>query len=111
MAEEVKAVTVNIKTAGHEQLDELIGGDEEGHFHLSKEEYTLLLDVLGDYEDELDSDEALYKLRESEYGRLTEILDLLYPDEDADPEDILIGIIDDNTDILDCGIVGNEDNP
>ena len=108
MPDEVKAVTINIKTAGHEQLDELIGGDDTGHYHLDAEEYSLMTELLEDYKDELDDGEDFYKLRASEHERLLEILDILCPDEEDDPEEVLAEIINARItehDIIDGGEV------
>ena len=93
MAEEYKTVTICIKSAGHEQLDGIKGGDDSGHYHLTEDELDLLDGVLNAYQDELAEDDTFHKLRDGEYNRLIELLDLLYPDEDADPEKILAEII------------------
>ena len=94
MAEEYKAVTICIKTAPHEELDGIKGGDASGHYHLTEDEYDLMQGVLGEYRDELAEEDTFHKLRDAEYNRLTEILDLLYPDEDTDAEDVLAALID-----------------
>ena len=114
MAEEYKAVTICIKSAGHEELDGIKGGDDSGHYHLTEDEHNLLDGVLSEYQDELDEEDTFHKLRESEYNRLIELLDLLYPTEDDDPEQILAGIINSHTstyvtehDIIDGGLVNH----
>ena len=114
MAEEYQAVTICIKSAGHEQLDGLMGGDDDGHYHLTEDERDLLDGVLNEYQDELAEDDIFHKLRDGEYNRLVELLDLLYPTEDDDPKETLAEIIAANTskymtehDIIDGGEVSN----
>ena len=94
MSEEYKAVTICIKTAGHEELDGIKGGDASGHYHLTDEEYDLMQGVLEEYQDELAEEDTFHKLRDKEYNRLTELLDLLYPDEETDTEEALAAFID-----------------
>lgn len=94
MANEVTAVTINIKTAPHEQLDELMGGDDSGHFHMTEEEYNLMLRLVEKLREEDESEEEYYKLPQNEYDKLTSLFSLLYPDEDTDAEDALAALID-----------------
>lgn len=94
MANEVPAITINIKTAPHEQLDELLGGDNSGHFHLTEEEYNLMLRLVEKLREEDETEEDFYKLSEDEYNKLMSILSILYPDEDTDAEDALNALID-----------------
>ena len=114
MAEEYRAVTICIKSAGHEELDGIKGGDDSGHYHLTEDEHDLLDGVLGEYKDELGAEDTFHKLRDGEYNRLVELLDLLYPTEDDDPEEILADLIAANTstymtehDVIDGGEVSN----
>ncbi len=86
MAEEYQAVTINIKTAPHEALDGIKGGNDDGHYHLTNEEYDLLGYIFDDYRDEIDSGIDFHRLDDSEYNRLTYLLDTLMPDEDTDAE-------------------------
>ena len=112
MANEVTAVTINVKTAPHEQLDELMGGDDSGHFHMTEEEYNLMLRLVEKLREEDESEEEYYKLPQSEYDKLTSLLSLLYPDEDTDAEDALAALIDArvNERVVDI-INGGEVNP
>lgn len=112
MANEVTAVTINIKTAPHEQLDELMGGDDSGHFHMTEEEYNLMLRLVEKLREEDESEEEYYKLPQSEYDKLTSLFSLLYPDEDTDAEDALVALIDArvNERVVDI-INGGEVNP
>lgn len=92
MAEGHSAITINIKTAPHEQLDGLMGGNDDGHYHLTGEEYNLMLDLIEDRRDEEESDEDFYKLSQTEYDKLLGIIDAFYPDEDSDEPVIPSGI-------------------
>ncbi len=93
MEDEITALTINMKTAGHEQLDELMGGDASGHYHLTEEEYNLILDLVDKHREEAESDEDFYKLSQSEYDKLTALFGIFYPDEDTDAQDALEAII------------------
>ena len=94
MADEYQAVTICIKAAGHEELEGIKGGDDDGHYHLTNEEYDLMQDILEERRDELATEDTFHKLREEEYNRVTELLDLLYPDEDTNIESALAALID-----------------
>lgn len=97
-------------TADHEELDGLLGGNEDGHYHLSSEEYDVVQEILSERadaddeerytlsEDEYngltellenaqasDDDEDRYTLNEEEYNRLTELLNTVYPDGESEP--------------------------
>lgn len=84
MAEEFQAVTITIKTAAHEQLDGLMGGDDSGHYHLTEEEYNLMLEFLGKEREEEESDEEFYKLSQSEYDKLMSIIDAVFPNDESE---------------------------
>ena len=106
MAEEFQAVTINIKTAPHEALDGIKGGDDSGHYHLTSDEYDLLGYVFDDYRDEIDSGIDFHRLDDNEYNRLTGLLDVLVPDEDADAEEQLAEVLASYTaNIIDGGEV------
>ncbi len=114
MADEVSEVVIRIKSAAHEQLDGMLGGDDSGHFHLTEDERDLLDGVLNEYQDELAEDDTFHKLRDGEYNRLIELLDILYPTEDDNPEEILANIIRTHTaqyvtenDIIDGGVINH----
>ena len=115
------AITINIKTAPHEQLDELMGGDDSGHFHLTEDEYNLMLRLVEQLRDEDETEQEFHKLSDDEYTKLTDMFSLLYPDEDEDTdfEQALNAIIDARVaqyvaEIIDGGKVGTStdiDNP
>ena len=94
MAEEYSAVTINIKTAPHEELDGLQGGDDNGHYHLTEEEYALMSSVLTERSEEEESGGCFHKLEDEQYERLVELLDVFFPEEDAMAEDTLAELID-----------------
>lgn len=112
MANEATAVTINIKTAPHEELDELMGGDASGHYHLTEEEYNLMFRLVEQLRDEDESEEEYYKLTQTEYDKLTSLFSLFYPDEDTDAEDALAALVDTrvNERVVDI-INGGEINP
>ena len=100
MADEVKAVTICIKTAGHEELDGIMGGDNDGHYHLSQEEYELLMDLLQRHSDELESEEEFYKLTETEYNKLMDLFDrFLADEEDEEQEAPLEAFVNDSIEV------------
>lgn len=105
MANEPNAVTINIKTAGHEELDGLIGGDADGHYHLTEEEYNLMLEVLDNRREEDVSEEVYYKLSETEYDKVTTLLAMFFPDDDTAPEEALAALIVKHIKTLDSGEV------
>ena len=115
------AITINIKTAPHEQLDELLGGDDSGHFHLTEDEYNLMLRLVEQLQDEDETEQEFHKLNDDEYTKLSDMFSIFYPDddEDADFEQALNAIIDARVaqyvaEIIDGGKVGTStdiDNP
>ena len=107
------ALAINIKTAPHEQLDELMGGDDSGHFHLTEDEYNLMLRLVEQLRDEDETEQEFHKLNDDEYTKLTDMFSLLYSDEDEDTdfEQALNAIIDARVaqyvaEIIDGGKVG-----
>ena len=94
MAEEYSAVTINIKTAPHEELDGPQGGDDDGHYHLTEEEYSLMSSVLGERREEDESGGCFHKLEDEQYEKLLELLDVFFPDENSMAEDTLAELID-----------------
>lgn len=119
MAEEIQAVTINIKSAAHEQLDELMGGDASGHYHLTEEEYNLMLELLEGEREEEESDEEFYKLSQGEYDKLMSIIDAAFPDDESDEpvfidSETLNKLIDERIQEyikhIDCGEVSNSNS-
>ena len=107
------ALAINIKTAPHEQLDELLGGDDSGHFHLTEDEYNLMLRLVEQLQDEDETEQEFHKLNDDEYTKLSDMFSIFYPDddEDADFEQALNAIIDARVaqyvaEIIDGGKVG-----
>lgn len=92
--EEYKAVTICIKTAPHDELDGIKGGDASGNYHLTKDEYELMQGVLDGYREEVAVEDNFHKLQDAEYNKLIEILDLLCPNENTDVETALNALID-----------------
>ena len=113
------ALAINIKTAPHEQLDELLGGDDSGHFHLTEDEYNLMLRLVEQLRDEDETEQEFHKLNDDEYTKLSDMFSIFYPDddEDADFEQALNAIIDARVaqyvaEIIDGGKIGTStDNP
>ena len=105
MADEFNAVTIKIKSAGHEDLDGLMGGDDDGHYHLTEEEYNLMTEVLDNRREENDAEEDFYKLSETEYDKTTTLLDMFFPDDDTDAEDALAALIAKHIKTIDSGTV------
>ena len=113
MAEECRAITICIKSAGHEELDDIKGGDDNGYYHLTDEEYNLMQGILEGYRDELAEEDTFHKLRDDEYTKLTDMFSLLYPDdEDTDFEKALNALIDARIQQYVAGIIdGGKINP
>ena len=68
----------------HEQLDGLYGGEDDGHYHLTQEEYEQVKEVLQIRREEQESGETFYKLTEAQYDKLRHIIEAVYPDQDSD---------------------------
>ena len=94
MTDEVNAVTIKIKSAGHEELDGLLGGSDEGHYHVTAEELNYLVDRVAERNaiEEGEEEERL-GLTESEYDKVSILLDTIFPDDDAVSGDALEALI------------------
>ena len=106
MADEVTAVTIKIKSAGHEDLDGLLGGDEEGHYHVTAEELNYLVDRVSERNavEEGDEEERL-GITESEYDKVSDLIEMFFPDDDTDVEDALAALIAKHIKTIDSGTV------
>lgn len=93
MSDKTKTITINVRTAGHEHVEELMGGDASGHYHMTEEEYNLMLRLVEKLRDEDETGEDFYKLPESEYDKLHGLFRIFYPDDDTDAEDALETLI------------------
>ncbi len=72
--------------ADHEGFENIMGGDEGGHWHLTTEEYNQLLEVLESASAEQSSNETWYRLNTDEYSKLVLLLDKAYSDNDGEPD-------------------------
>ena len=94
MTNECKTVKIDLKTAPHERLVGLQGGDDSGHYHLTEEEYGLVSEMVEERRQEDEEGGCFHKLRDEEHDKLTELLDMFFPDEDADAETALAALMD-----------------
>ena len=69
----------------HEELLNLFGGDDSGHYHLTEEEYVKLQELIQLKREEAEDTEIRYTLSEDEYDKLQTILETVYPDENSEP--------------------------
>ena len=83
--------------SNHERLDGLLGGEDDGHYHLTQEEYGQVKEVLQIRREEQESGETFYKLTETQYDKLIHIIEAAYPDQSSDEP----------VSIIDCGEVSN----
>ena len=68
----------------HEDLEGLLGGDDNGHYHLTPDDYEALQEILQIRREENKSGETFYKLTEEQYYKLRHIIEAVYPDDDSD---------------------------
>ena len=89
------AVTVNVNgvgayppppapTVSHEELDDLNGGDDDGHYHLTEDEYNYVTAIVDERRELDESGEQRYTLNEEEYSKLVSVIDKIYPSEDEE---------------------------
>ncbi|MBQ7220796.1 MAG: hypothetical protein IJS28_07445 [Synergistaceae bacterium] len=94
MANECKTVKINLKTAPHERLGGLLGGDDGGHYHLSEEEYGLVSELVEERRLENEAGGCFHKLQDDEHDKLLKLLDIFFPDEEADIADTFATLMD-----------------
>ena len=66
----VTADGVTVSDISHEELKNLLGGAENEHYHLSKDDYERLSEMLDIQREEEENGEIWYKLNETEYNGL-----------------------------------------
>ena len=95
MTDEVNAVTIKIKSAGHEELDGLLGGDDEGHYHVTAEELNYLVDRVAERNAIEDGDEEeRLGLTESEYDKVSSLLEMFFHNGATDAVEALKALVD-----------------
>ena len=71
--------------ADHEGFENIMGGDEGGHWHLTTEEYSKLLELLENASAEQSGNETWYRLSEEEYRKLVLLLEKVYSEDESEP--------------------------
>ena len=106
MENEFNAVTIKIKSAGHEDLDGLLGGDEEGHYHVTGEALNYLIDKVAERNAiEAGEEEERFGITEEEYDKVSNLIEMFSPDDDTDVEDALVALIAKHIKTIDSGTV------
>ncbi len=86
------------KVYDHEELENLLGGEEFDHYHLTGEEYMQLQEMLERKQDEDDNGEISITLTQDEYEKLLALFEAVYLDDSSTPilinEDTLNDLIE-----------------
>ena len=89
------AVTVNVNGVGayppppppvptHEELDELYGGDNDGHYHLTEDEYNSVVNMVEERMELEENGETRYTLDDDEYDKLIGVIGKVYPSDEEE---------------------------
>ena len=87
-----------IRIYDHEELENISGGDEYDHYHLTGEEYMLLQEILERKRGEIESGEISITITQDEYEKLLALFEAVYPNNSEAPvlinEEALNDLID-----------------